>query len=1110
MPIRRTFGDVTVPRVHAGRIHVAVTRGPDRIRVIVGLKLPPLAAAFGRSLAGEVATRRLDVHSVASREYVARVDAVQRRAVVELRRAIPQAQVQERFQVVLDGITVELPASKLATLTSLGFVDKVYPSVRYTVDTNRSPSVIAADALQAATGAKGDGMKIGIVDEGVDYRNPFFDPSSFSYPSGFPKGSTKYTTPKIIVARVFPGPTSTAAERVPFDPAADHGTHVAGIAAGDSGTCAPADPNHPAVCGLSGIAPRAQIGSYRVFTTPISTPFGIELVADTPETIAGFEAAVDDGMNVINFSAGAPETEPANDALVDAVENIAAAGVVPVIAAGNDREMFGLGTVGSPGTAPDAITVAATSNLHVFSPTMAVQAQDAPDSVTGIPVAEDTLAAFFPSEFGLVAHELVDIGTLTATGGGAVDRRLCGPDNDPNNAAKTPLAAGSLRGVIALVSRGHCSFDSKAQRAKAAGAIGILVVDNRSGEADPIPEALPIPGAMIADLDGANLRTYLDAHNGTAPVVIGSAIQEVETGRSGIITDFSSAGLTDFQDILKPDISAVGAQVLSSVPPESNDGSPFAVFSGTSMATPAVAGSAALLLELHPSWTPQEVKSALMSTAGPAWADTPRTVEAPVTLEGGGLVNLVRAASPLVLTDPASLSFRDLDVTHGAQTKGMLVRVTDAGNGAGTWTITLDPQSATAGASLDLPGQVDIPPGGEGDFAAVAAASAGATQGEDYGFIVLHKGSDTRRIPYAFVVAKPVLATMDATQIKPRETGSTAGQSRVSVYCCPSEPFGPPPDYVGPPMDESGSEHLYSWLVKRPLVNIGVSVMEESAGALVDPWFLGSKDENDVQGYAGTPVNQNELMFDYLADIGAAGSSFPRQQQFYVAVDSGSDPFTHQGFPGSYVLRFWQNDLKPPSARVLTKRVAAGRPTIVARALDTQSGVDPLSLSIGYRGVIVGAAAYDPVTGLAVFPLPADAARIPVGKTKAFFEVSDFQESKNLNTIGNNPMPNTRVESVTFRAVAGPVVTWLEPVSGRCVATTASLAVAASSTSAVRSVRFSVDGRRVAVDRKGVVGLFTTTWHVGSTSHGRHVLKALATDARGRHVSATRSIRVCS
>src|SRR5262249_15227816 len=152
---------------------------------------------------------------------------------------------------------------------------------------------------------------------------------------------------------------------------------------------------------------------------------------------------------------------------------------------------------------------------------------------------------------------------------------------------------------------------------------------------------------------------------------------------------------------------------------------------------------------------------------------------------------------------------------------------------------------------------------------------------------------------------------------------------------------------------------------------------------------------------AGTPVNVNPYMFDFHADLGVAGASFPRQQRFWVSVDSGADQFTGQQFPGDYLLKMWKNDVTPPAVQLLTNRVSAGRPLLVARVLDTQSGIDPFSLVIAYHQVLVGAAAYDPASGLALFPLPAQAPVIKPGKTKAVMEASDNQEAKNVASIGN-------------------------------------------------------------------------------------------------------------
>ena len=122
------------------------------------------------------------------------------------------------------------------------------------------------------------------------------------------------------------------------------------------------------------------------------------------------------------------------------------------------------------------------------------------------------------------------------------------------------------------------------------------------------------------------------------------------------------------------------------------------------------------------------------------------------------------------------------------------------------------------------------------------------------------------------------------------------GVSHVGIYKYPSTPFGPPPNFVGAPMNEDGAEKLYVTHLNRTAANIGVSVIAESTGALIEPWFLGSPDESDVLGYMGTPVNVNGYMFDFRFDIGAAGQQYPRQGAYYVSVDSGRDRVTNQRF----------------------------------------------------------------------------------------------------------------------------------------------------------------------------------------------------------------------
>lgn len=351
IPIARPSSHPTVPRLTILIALLAVcvvpldgstsTRGPggDRVEVVVRLTEPALAYAHGDRAA---AVRRVRV------EQAALVDA--------LARAIPTAVPRWRYRIVTNGMAIVLPESELPRLHVLPGVRDVLHGTTYTVALDRSPGAVEAPAVWGpALATAGQGIKIGIIDDGVDQTHPFFSPSGFTMPPGFPRGQVAYTTAKVIVARAFAPPGVTWAHAgKPFDPElSGHGTHVAGIAAGNAGTTADAARK------VSGIAPRAYIGNYKALTVP--TDSGVGLDGNAPEIVAAIEAAVADGMDVINLSIGEPEVEPTRDLVALALDGAAAAGVVPVVAAGNDFQDFGRGTVASPGSSRDAITVAAVS-----------------------------------------------------------------------------------------------------------------------------------------------------------------------------------------------------------------------------------------------------------------------------------------------------------------------------------------------------------------------------------------------------------------------------------------------------------------------------------------------------------------------------------------------------------------------------------------------------------------------------------------------------------------------------------------------------------------------------------------------------------------------------
>jgi subtilisin family serine protease len=330
------------------------------VEVVVTLPQPPLAEAIrrDRGLAARATShRRLDLRAPASVSYLRTLASAQRRLQARIENAIPGAEVHWRYGVVLDGMAVVVPRSQVGRLAAVRGAT-VWPSLTYHALLNRTPQLIGAPAVWGPTLATaGNGMKIGILDDGLDQTHVFFDASGYDYPPGFPKGNTAYTTPKVIVAKTFaPRTPAWKYANTPFDPEfSDHATNVAGIAAGDHDTLATVG---GAKIRVSGIAPRAYLGNYKVLTTPTQS-FGLD--GNSPEIARGIEEAVKDGMDVINLSLGEPEIEPSRDIVVQAIDNAADAGVITAVAAGNDFTDTGRGSIGSPGTAPKAITVAAST-----------------------------------------------------------------------------------------------------------------------------------------------------------------------------------------------------------------------------------------------------------------------------------------------------------------------------------------------------------------------------------------------------------------------------------------------------------------------------------------------------------------------------------------------------------------------------------------------------------------------------------------------------------------------------------------------------------------------------------------------------------------------------
>lgn len=555
----------------------------------------------------------------------------------------PRAEIVREYSLVANGFGVKLNGTRANVLKNGPGVSVVAFSTLHQPTMNVSTELIGASALWAEVvggqAKAGEGVEVGIIDTGIDVTNDFFDDEVYDpvdqtdeCPDQDLDPDTPNTNNKVIVCRVYTSgvaPGAAGEQRALFF---DHGTHVAGTVAGNPNTTGdvvvtPDDPETDenervvvSISGLSGVAPKAWLGNYNVFPG-----FGAGFVAFggsafSHDIIAALEDTVGDGMDVVNMSLGGGVDGP-HDTLSEAVNATVDAGLVVAVAAGNSGP--GDATVESPGNAANALTAGASTNPHFI----------------GIDVSgtKDGNGAF---SFGAALGDFENfVPAITA------DYTV----TDPANGCDTITT--NLTGKIALIDRGACFFTTKIQNAKDAGAEGVLVVNNVAG--DPVAMAhaggpLPtIPAAMVGKAEGNGIKP-------TGSVTVdGTVVAEIESDNEDIIAGFSSRGPTPFNYLIKPDATAPGVNVVSSV--FDNE---FAFFQGTSMATPHLAGSAALLLQLHDGWSPSDVKSAIVNTANrPVFDHVNGTDPVGVLTRGGGRVDLEAAnATPLTI-DPVSASF---------------------------------------------------------------------------------------------------------------------------------------------------------------------------------------------------------------------------------------------------------------------------------------------------------------------------------------------------------------------------------------------------------------------------------------------------------------------
>ncbi|MEP5569014.1 MAG: S8 family serine peptidase [Halioglobus sp.] len=634
---------------------------------------------------------------------------------------------RRHFDTLWNGLSVNASSGEAGQLRNLAGVAGVWPVVQFerpTVQVQERPDLISAITMTGADiahnelGYTGEGVKVAIMDTGLDVDNEDFGGDNvprFDSPL-FPSDRVPYGY-DFVGDAYNADPSSPGYDPVPNpdsnpDDCQGHGTHVAGIVGA----------NGPLV---KGVAPDVTFGAYRVF--------GCEGSTDADIMIAAMEMALADGMDVLNMSIGSSFQWPQYPTAV-AASNLVNEGMVVVASIGNSGDS-GLYAAGAPGLGEQVIGTASIDNI-------------------------ESLSAYFE-----VAGEKTAYSEMTFAGpapeSGSEEYVYVGLACDANPLLVDPA------GKSALISRGNCSFSEKASNAIDAGATSVVIHNNASGNfagtlGEPIDGTTPV--VSISGEDGALMK----AQPGGSSFTWTDQTDRFPTLTAGLISSFSSYGLSP--DLaLKPDIAAPGGFIYSSYPVEKGV---HATLGGTSMASPHVAGAAALVLEAKPETAATEMRAVLQNSADPSLlviAPVPGLLE-PVHRQGAGTVDIDDAILATTLVTPGKISAGesesgpyvqtltirndgDSDVTYGLFNENA-ISTSGLTDDIGWWfsdaAVNFDQESVTVGANSMAYVEATIMPATDPD--PDLGAPFGPTDFGIYGgyiTMVPDDGGEVLRVPYA-------------------------------------------------------------------------------------------------------------------------------------------------------------------------------------------------------------------------------------------------------------------------------------------------------------------------------------------------------------------------
>jgi hypothetical protein len=718
---------------------------------VVQLVDPSVSAYLG-GIKGLAATspeatgaRRLDANSPASQAYQAYLEAKQQSAIDEMQAAFGRSIATEyRYQYALNGFAAYLSHAEALAAMNLPGVLAVYADELHQMATDVSPELIGATSIWEGdtTGGLetlGEGIVVGMIDGGINHAHPSYAATGADgYTHQNPYGSGVYhgwceTNPgfcndKLIGAYyLYPG---TAESPEDGD---GHGSHTSSTAAGNAHEAVFTVGTDTFTRSISGMAPHANIVAYKICNPYCPSSSAVEAV----------ELAIsEDLVDVINYSIG-PGGNPWTDMVEVAFLDATAAGIFVSVSAGNSGPAAGTIEHSSPWTT----STAASTHSRIISNFMDVE----------VPGTELTDLLAIPGYGTTITAEVSD------------NIRWSGDVDPANIGACLPFPDESFNGVIGLAQRGGCDFLVKLNNLAAAGAVYAVIYNNVGGPPitmgfDPLPN---IPGVMTTLEQGLAIAALIGGIPEAEVIIKVGAEVVIDPEWNDIMAGFSSRGPSEWE-LLKPDYAAPGVNVLAAVHAYDGNIATYDFYQGTSMASPHSAGSAALLMALHPDWTVSEIRSALASTANPTvMRDSDGVSPADPYDMGSGRLALYGAGNAGLVLDESYENYLAADPRDGGEPNALNLpyMVEFDCNAACSWTRTVKsvlPATQTwtveyenaAGLVLDVqPATFTLDPGEEAALTITADVTGGDPLETLFGAVNLVPAAGvTTRFPVVVIV----------------------------------------------------------------------------------------------------------------------------------------------------------------------------------------------------------------------------------------------------------------------------------------------------------------------------------------------------------------------